>query len=88
MTQSINFLPLTAPVSPPFVPSSIDILRKEYMSQATNSENAIFDPIAAAFTNEKQRTLSNVSALGLTEEPVPETLHTRANSTTSNASSA
>lgn len=38
----IKFLPLTAAVSPPFIPSTLDSLRKEYQS-APSSESAIVD---------------------------------------------
>lgn len=78
-----NFLPLTSAVSPPFIPSSLDTLRKEYQAKPS-TENAVSDtladPIAESFRQEKDRALSDVSDLGLS---YAEPLHTRANSSTS-----
>lgn len=90
MNSQLNFLPLTSAISPPFIPSTLDDLRKEFQHKSL-TENAVsdeVDPIAQAFRQEKDRALSDVSVLGLAverEEALPLELRTRANSQTSNA---
>lgn len=87
--QNKNFLALTSPVSPPFVPSTLDTLRKTYQSQPSSEEVVVgdsADPISAALMQERNRALSDVSDLGLSGEPTLQELHTRADSTTSNPS--